>query len=337
MSPASKAAAGEAAPPNFGDLLAAAGRLTGVARRTPLLEDPFLNEQAGRRILVKAECLQKTGSFKFRGAWNRLSALQGEARIRGVVAFSSGNHAQGVAYAAHLQEMPAVIVMPKDAPAAKIGATRRYGAEVVLYDRLTEDRAAIARRFAEERGMTLVPPFEDPFIIAGQGTVGLEIAEQAHEAGATQAEVLVNASGGGLASGIALALAERAPGLTVRTVEPAGFDDWARSLEAGAIRTNHAVGGSIQDALMSPSPGLLPFAIGRRAFGPGLAVGDEEALRAMAVAFARLKIVLEPGGAASLAAALFRREALQGEAVVVVASGGNVDPALFARALASGA
>ncbi|MDD2867225.1 threonine/serine dehydratase [Neomegalonema sp.] len=329
-------AAANLAPPGFGDVLAAAGRLAGVVRRTPLLEDPFLNEQAGRRLLVKAECLQRTGSFKFRGAWNRLSALQGEARTRGVVAFSSGNHAQGVAYAAKLQDMPAVIVMPKDAPAAKIGATRRYGAEVVLYDRRTEDRAAIARRFAEERGLTLVPPFDDPFVIAGQGTVGLEIADQALEAGVTEASVLVNCSGGGLASGVALALAERAPGLTVRTAEPEGFDDWARSLEAGAIRSNHAVGGSIQDALMSPSPGVLPFAIGRRAFGPGLAVSDEEALRAMAAAFARLKIVLEPGGAASLAAALFRREAIRGEAVIVVASGGNVDPAVFARALATG-
>ena len=329
-------AAANLAPPGFGDVLAAAGRLAGVVRRTPLLEDPFLNEQAGRRLLVKAECLQRTGSFKFRGAWNRLSALQGEARTRGVVAFSSGNHAQGVACAAKLQGMPAVIVMPKDAPAAKIGATRRYGAEVVLYDRRTEDRAAIARRFAEERGLTLVPPFDDPFVIAGQGTVGLEIADQALEAGVTEASVLVNCSGGGLASGVALALAERAPGLTVRTAEPEGFDDWARSLEAGAIRSNHAVGGSIQDALMSPSPGVLPFAIGRRAFGPGLAVSDEEALRAMAAAFARLKIVLEPGGAASLAAALFRREAIRGEAVIVVASGGNVDPAVFARALATG-
>ncbi len=324
------------APPVFADVAAAAGRLAGAARRTPLLEDPFLNEAAGRRVLVKAECLQRTGSFKFRGAWNRISALEGAARAKGVVAFSSGNHAQGVAYAARLQGLPAVIVMPKDAPAAKIEATRRYGAEVVLYDRLTEDRAAIARGFAEERGMTLIPPFDDPYVIAGQGTVGLEIAEQAREAGVTEAEILVNASGGGLASGIALAAAERAPKLKIRTVEPKGFDDWARSLEAGAIRSNHAAGGSIQDALMSPTPGELPFAIGRRVFGAGLAVGDDEALRAMALAFARLKIVLEPGGAASLAAALFRREAIHGEAVIVVASGGNVDPAFFARALATG-
>lgn len=323
--------------PGFGDLLAAAQRLAGVARRTPLLEDPFLNEAAGRRVLVKAECLQRTGSFKFRGAWNRLSALEGEARKRGVVAFSSGNHAQGVACAAQLQEMPAVIVMPRDAPAAKIDSTRRYGAEVVLYDRATEDRAAIARGFSEERGLTVVPPFDDPFIIAGQGTVGLEIAEQAPEAGVSTAEVLVNASGGGLASGIALALEARAPGLKVRTVEPQGFDDWARSLAADAPQTNPAATGSIQDALMSPTPGALTFPIGRKAFGPGFAVSDEEALKAMAMAFARLKIVLEPGGAASLAAALFRADQIQGEAVIVVASGGNVDPEIFARALALGA
>lgn len=327
--------AGSQAGPSFADLLAAAARLEGVARRTPLLEDPFLNEAAGRRVLVKAECLQWTGSFKFRGAWNRLSALEGEARARGVVAFSSGNHAQGVAYAARLLRIPAVIVMPADAPAAKIDSTRRYGAEVALYDRATEDRAAIAARISAERGgLTLVPPFDDPFIIAGQGTAGLEIAEQAAEAGVSQAQALVNASGGGLSSGIALAFAERAPGLKVRTVEPEGFDDWARALAAGSLQKNPAATGSIQDALLSPEPGILPFAIGRAAFGPGLAVSDEEALRAMAMAFARLKLVLEPGGAAALAAALFRADQIQGEAVIVVASGGNVDPELFARALA---
>lgn len=324
------------AAPSFVDALAAAGRLEGVARRTPLLEDSFLNEMAGRRLLVKAEALQITGSFKFRGAWNRISALDAPARARGVVAFSSGNHAQGVAHAAQLLGVPAVIVMPRDAPAAKIAATRRYGAEATLYDRKTENREEIARRISAERGgLTLVPPFDDPFVIAGQATVGLEIADQAREAGVEQAEVLVNCSGGGLASGVALALSERAPGLRVRTVEPEGFDDWARSYAAGSPQSNAAATGSIQDALMSPGPGVLPFEIGRRLFGgAGLVVSDDEALRAMAAAFARLKLVLEPGGAASLAAALFRREAIQGEAVIVVSSGGNVDPEIFARALA---
>lgn len=313
---------------------AAATRLAGHARRTPLLSSPFLDEIAGRRVLVKAECLQHTGSFKFRGGWSALSALEPARRARGVIAYSSGNHAQGVALAAARHGAPAVIVMPADAPQLKIENTRALGAEVVLYDRATEDRDAIGARLAEERGLTLIRPFDEPLVIAGQGTTGLEIAEQAAEEGVTSADVLTCCGGGGLTAGIALALEARAPGLRVRPVEPVGFDDTAQSLAAGEIRSNAALSGSICDAIVTPQPGRITFPILARLCGPGLAVTDEEALRAMALAFLRLKIVLEPGGAVALAAALFRPEALDGNAVICTASGGNVDPPLFARALA---
>ncbi|QCP86083.1 threonine/serine dehydratase [Cereibacter sphaeroides] len=313
---------------------AAAARLAGHARRTPLLSSPFLDEIAGRRVLVKAECLQHTGSFKFRGGWSALSALEPARRARGVIAYSSGNHAQGVALAAARHGAPAVIVMPADAPQLKIENTRALGAEVVLYDRATEDRDAIGARLAEERGLTLIRPFDEPLVIAGQGTTGLEIAEQAAAEGVTSADVLTCCGGGGLTAGIALALEARAPGLRVRPVEPVGFDDTARSLAAGEIRSNAALSGSICDAIVTPQPGRITFPILARLCGPGLAVTDEEALRAMALAFLRLKIVLEPGGAVALAAALFRPEALDGDAVICTASGGNVDPPLFARALA---
>ncbi|RIA00133.1 threonine/serine dehydratase [Cereibacter sphaeroides] len=316
---------------------AAAARLAGHARRTPLLSSPFLDEIAGRRVLVKAECLQHTGSFKFRGGWSALSALEPARRARGVIAYSSGNHAQGVALAAARHGAPAVIVMPADAPQLKIENTRALGAEVVLYDRATEDRDAIGARLADERGLTLIRPFDEPLVIAGQGTTGLEIAEQAAEEGVTSADVLTCCGGGGLTAGIALALEARAPGLRVRPVEPVGFDDTARSLAAGEIRSNAALSGSICDAIVTPQPGRITFPILARLCGPGLAVTDAEALRAMALAFLRLKIVLEPGGAVALAAALFRPDALEGDAVICTASGGNVDPPLFARALAEAA
>ncbi|ABN76037.1 threonine ammonia-lyase [Cereibacter sphaeroides] len=316
---------------------AAAARLAGHARRTPLLSSPFLDEIAGRRVLVKAECLQHTGSFKFRGGWSALSALEPARRAQGVIAYSSGNHAQGVALAAARHGAPAVIVMPADAPQLKIENTRALGAEVVLYDRATEDRDAIGARLADERGLTLIRPFDEPLVIAGQGTTGLEIAEQAAEEGVTSADVLTCCGGGGLTAGIALALEARAPGLRVRPVEPVGFDDTARSLAAGEIRSNAALSGSICDAIVTPQPGRITFPILARLCGPGLAVTDAEALRAMALAFLRLKIVLEPGGAVALAAALFRPEALDGDAVICTASGGNVDPPLFARALAEAA
>ncbi|WP_127903999.1 threonine ammonia-lyase [Solirhodobacter olei] len=312
---------------------AAAARLAGHVRRTPLLSSPFLEEIAGRRLFVKAECLQHTGSFKFRGGWSAVSALDPETRARGVIAFSSGNHAQGVALAAKLHGVPAVIVMPSDAPALKIANTRGFGAEVVLYDRATGDRDAIGAQLAAERGLTLIKPFDEPQVIAGQGTTGLEIAEQAAEAGVTQADVLVPCGGGGLTSGIALALEARAPGLRARPAEPAGFDDATRSLGSGQIERNPAMTGSICDAIVTPQPGNITFPILKRLCGPGIVVTDDEALHAMALAFLRLKIVVEPGGAVALAAALFHPEQVEGAAVIAVTSGGNVDPAMFCTAL----
>jgi threonine dehydratase len=312
---------------------AAAARLQGHARRTPLLSSPFLDEIAGRRVLVKAECLQHTGSFKFRGAWSAVSALPQAVRAQGVIAFSSGNHAQGVALAARRHGVPAVIVMPEDAPRVKTRNTRALGAEVVLYDRATEDRDAIGAALAAERGLTLIKPFDEPLVIAGQGTTGLEIAEQAREEGVEAAEVLVCCGGGGLTAGIALAIAARAPGLRARPVEPAGFDDTARSLEAGRRLRNPSTTGSVCDAIITPEPGQITFPILQRLCGPGLVVTDDEALYAMVLAFSCLRIVLEPGGAVALAAALFRPDALSGPAVIAVASGGNVDADVFRDAL----
>lgn len=312
---------------------AAAARLQGHARRTPLLSSPFLDDIAGRRVLVKAECLQHTGSFKFRGAWSAVSALQPAQRAKGVIAYSSGNHAQGVALAARQHGIPSVIVMPEDAPRVKTLNTRALGAEVVLYDRATEDRDAIGAALAAERGLTLIKPFDEPLVIAGQGTTGLEIAEQAREEGVETAEVLVCCGGGGLTAGIALALAARAPGLRARPVEPAGFDDTARSLAAGRRLRNAALTGSVCDAIITPEPGEITFPILQRLCGPGLVVTDDEALHAMVLAFTRLRLVLEPGGAVALAAALFRPDALSGPAVIAVASGGNVDADLFRDAL----
>lgn len=310
---------------------AAARLLAGRARRTPLLNAPLLDRIAGRRVFVKAECLQWTGSFKFRGAWAALTALDDAARVRGVIAYSSGNHAQGVAHAAAILGMPAVIVMPSDAPAVKIANTRAYGAEVVLYDRATEDRDAIGQSIAKARGLSLIRPYDEPLVIAGQASVGLEIAEQAAEAGIGAADVLVCCGGGGLTAGVALALDARAPGLRVRTVEPEGFDDTARSLASGTVQRNAATSGSICDAILTPEPGKMTFPILQRLCGPGLVVSDDEALRAMALAFTHLRIVLEPGGAVALAAALFRKDLP--ETVICTASGGNVDPGVFARAL----
>lgn len=316
---------------NIADIEAAAARLAGHAVRTPLLNAPLLDRAVGRRIFVKAECLQKTGSFKYRGARSAISALDPQLRAKGVVAFSSGNHAQGVACAAGEMGAPAVIVMPSDAPALKIANTRAYGAEVILYDRETEDRDAIGAELAETRGLTLIKPFDDERVIAGQGTTGLEIAEQAAEAGVVEPQVLVCCGGGGLTSGIAVALADRAPQMRVRPVEPEGFDDVARSLAVGARQTNNRMGGSICDAILTPSPGQITFPIIKAHCGPGLTVSDDDALRAMALAAEHLKIMLEPGGAVALAAALFHAEG-DGD-LIVIASGGNVDPAMFQKAM----
>ncbi|MGL4414436.1 threonine ammonia-lyase [Roseinatronobacter monicus] len=312
---------------------AAAQRLEGYARRTPLLSSPFLDEIAGRRVFIKAECLQHTGSFKFRGAWSAITSLPEGAR--GVIAFSSGNHAQGVAYAAGLRGLPALIIMPRDAPAIKIANTRALGAEVVLYDRTREDRDALGAALAAERGLELIQPFDHAQVIAGQGSVGLEIAEQARAEGVDEAQVLVCCGGGGLTSGTALALERQAPQMQVRTVEPEGFDDVAQSLATGQVVENPTRSG-LCDAIVTPRPGKLTWPILQRLCGPGLVVSDSDALRAMVLAHDRLKLVLEPGGAVALAAALFHPGQISGAAVIVTASGGNVDRAVLQSAFAQG-
>ena len=312
---------------------AAAARLDGHARRTPLLSSPFLDALAGRPVHVKPECLQHTGSFKYRGARAALSALDPDTRARGVIAFSSGNHAQGVARAAQEFGVPSVIVMPADSPRLKLANTRALGAEVVIYDRASDDRDALGARLAAERGLTLIKPFDNPEVIAGQGTVGLEIAEEARALGIESADVLICCGGGGLTSGIALALEADAPGLRARPVEPEGYDDVARSLRSGRIERNTQASGGLCDAIITPQAGEMTFPIMQRLCGPGLVVSETEALRAMALAFQRLKLVAEPGGAVALAAALFRRDEIAGEAVICTISGGNVDADTFATAL----
>lgn len=321
--------------PEAADVHAAARRLAGVAVRTPLLNFPWLDERLNGRVFLKAEIFQRTGSFKFRGAWNRLVQLDEAARARGVVAFSSGNHAQGVAEAARLLGLRATIVMPADAPAIKRENTRALGAEVVLYDRLRESREQIAARLAEETEATLVPAYDDPDIIAGQGTVGLEIADELAALGLVPAQVLVCAGGGGLTAGCALALTAHFPEVAIFTAEPEGLDDHRRSLRSGRREVNDAKARSICDALLAPTPGELTFAINRRLLAGGHAVSDAEVAATVRLAFERLKLVLEPGGAAALAALLFRVGDLAGECAAVTLSGGNVDPALFSQCLAA--
>lgn len=320
---------------NIHDIRSAQMRLNERVRRTPLLSSPFLDEIAGKRVFVKAECLQHTGSFKYRGATNAVLALSEEVRARGVIAFSSGNHAQGVARAAAEAGVPAVIVMPQDAPALKIANTRALGAEVILYDRAGgEDREAIGAKLAEARGLTLIRPYDEPMVIAGQGTCGLEITEQMRVEGVQDYAVTVCCGGGGLTSGIALALEENAPRATVHPAEPEFFDDVTRSLRSGQIERNSGTSPSICDAIVTPEPGEITFPILKRLCGSGVVVSDEQCLQAMREAFLRLKLVIEPGGAAALAAALYHPDMLQSDTVVAVATGGNVDPEMFARALA---
>jgi threonine dehydratase len=320
--------------PTFADIEDAAAQIKGVAVETPLVRNDALDEAVGGRVFVKAEVLQRTGSFKFRGAYNRISRLNAEERKAGVVAYSSGNHAQGVATAANLVGAPAVIVMPADAPVLKIANTRALGAEVVLYDRARQSREDIAAGIQAERGgAILVPPFEDRFVIAGQGTAGREIAQQLEQFGAKADVLLCPTSGGGLTAGIALALETLSPATAVYGVEPAGFDDTARSLAAGHRVKNTAQSGSLCDALLTPEPGEMTFALNQPRLAGVLAVTDEEALAAVAFAFRHLKLVVEPGGAVALAALLSGKLKLEGRTAVVVASGGNIDPGVFARAL----
>jgi threonine dehydratase len=313
------------------DVAAAAAHLRGVAAETPLLESEALNERVGGRLLIKPEPLQRTGSFKFRGAYHAVATLRPPA----VVAYSSGNHAQGVAMAARLLGMPATIVMPADAPRAKLDGTRALGAEVITYDRATDDREAIGREVASRTGAALIRPYDDPLIVAGQGTVGLELATQAERRDAPLDAVLVCCGGGGLVAGCAVALTGKLPGIAVYAVEPEGHDDTGRSLAAGERLANPPGQRSFCDALLAAMPGELTFAINSRLLAGGLAVSDAEVEEAMRLAFRHLRLVVEPGGAVALAAALSGRLPTRGRTVGVVVSGGNVDAELFARVLAA--
>jgi len=320
------------------DVTAAAGRLQGQAVRTPLLRSLDLAAATGAKAaFIKPEVLQRTGSFKFRGAYNKLSAeTKADPSIRHVVAFSSGNHAQGVAAAAGLLGLAATIVMPKDAPLAKIANTKRLGAEVVLYDRWKESREEIAADLARRQSALIVPPYDDPYVMAGQGTIGLEIAADLQAQGLQPDVLFVPCSGGGLAAGVATALRHHFPQMAIYAVEPEGFDDLAKSLAAGHQIANTEGPVSICDALMAKQPGKLTFPIHQHLLAGSIAMPDDAALAAMAFAFDRLKLVVEPGGALALGAALRGPLDLKGKTVVVICSGGNVDPAMMQRALAAG-
>ncbi len=316
------------------DIVAASRVLGRRARCTPLLESGVLNVRTGGRILIKPECLQRTGSFKFRGACNRVAAIPEADRSAGVVAWSSGNHAQGVACAAHLAGSPATIVMPRDAARVKVAGVRRFGAEIVFYDRRAEGREALGARVLEERGGTFVHPYDDPLVVAGQGTVGLEAAQQMRARDLVPDLALVPCGGGGLVAGVAVGLNSEFPDVDVRPVEPAVHDDMARSLREGRRVTADEGATTICDSLLPPRVGSLAFDIGSERLGPGLVVSDAEVLEAVAFALLRLKLVVEPGGAVALAAALAGRIDLHDRTVLLVVSGGNADPALLARALA---
>lgn len=319
--------------PTLGDVQAAANRLAGHAQRTPLLRFPELDRRLGCRAFVKPECLQITGSFKFRGAYNKIRTAEEAGAVPGVVAFSSGNHAQGVAAAAALRGVKAIIVMPADAPRIKLDNTRALGAEVVTYDRYREDREAIARGIARDKGYVVVPPYDDPAIIAGQGTIGLEIVADMAQLGLKPDVVLAPCSGGGLVSGIATAVKAQHPAARVFACEPRDFDDTARSLAAGQRLENSGPARSICDALMSKSPGLITFEINRRLLAGALTASDDEALSAIAFAARWMKLVLEPGGVVGLAAALQGRVPRPVDNIVIVASGGNIDDDMLRRAL----
>ena len=320
--------------PTFQDSLAARERCGDRVRHTPLLRSAVLDRTIGGTVLLKAEPLQHTGSFKLRGAMNAVLSLVESGHKAGIVAFSSGNHAQAVAYAAAAAGLPATIFMPADAPAIKTRATRAWGATVIPFDRVQDDREALARAEADRTGAALIPPYDDPRIIAGQGTCGLELAEDALGLGLRPDAVLVPVSGGGLAAGCALAMEEMAPGCAVHSVEPEGRDDHRRSLAAGERQTNAPGGSVLCDGLMSAAPGELTFAVNRRRLAGGLVVPDEAVLRAMAFAFLHLKLVLEPSGAIGLAALLSGVFDGRDRVTAVVLSGGNVDPETFQRALA---
>ena len=321
--------------PTFADVEAAAARIAPWAVRTPLLESPDLNERLGARILIKPETLQRTGSFKFRGALNTVLQIPLTRRPDGVVAFSSGNHAQGVAAAAALFAMPANIVMPKDAPKTKIAGTRRLGADIVFYDRHKDDREAIAREIVERTGATLIQPFDNAMVVAGQGTTGLEIVADARTRGLSLDSVVVPCGGGGLVTGVALAIAGTSPGTQVLAVEPERFDGMRRSLAAGERTAAQGGSPSLADALMALMPGTIPFAIAKELLVNSLAVGDLDLQRAVSYAYQRLKLIVEPGGAAGLAALLAAKFDMKNKIIAVVLTGANCDVSTVADCCAA--
>lgn len=320
--------------PTIDDVRAAAGRLAGVAIVTPLLEYAALNDRLGGRVFFKAEVLQRTGSFKIRGAYNKIAALSPAELSHGVVAFSSGNHAQGVAAAARMFGIRAVIAMPADVPRVKLDSVRAMGAEIVPFDRFRDDRMTIVKPWLDA-GMILVPPYDDPLIVAGQGTVGLEIIDQARAAGVAPDAVVVPCGGGGLTAGVAIAVTDALPGAEVWGVEPEDFDDTRRSLAERRRVTNLPGHTSICDAILTSEPGAVTFEVNRRKIAGAVAVSDAEAAAAVREAMLSLKLVVEPGGAVGLAALLSGRIPVAGRTVVVVLSGGNVDPAAYARIVGS--
>lgn len=320
-------------PPSIDDVHAAAQRLTGKVVVTPLLRNDVLGAITGTNAFVKAECLQHTGSFKFRGAYNSLSVLPGEKRKLGVVACSSGNHGQGIAEAARMFGTKATIFMPSDAPVLKAERVARSDADIIRFDRATDDRDEMARDFSKRTGATLIHPYEYREVIAGQGTCGLEIADQLDSLDTVPDRILVCCGGGGLSAGISLAIHERFPDTKICTVEPEGFDDYRRSLKAGKILANKTTTGSLCDALMSPQPGEMSFAINKIHISESLVASDSQVMRAMRFAFEELKLVLEPSGAIALAALLAQQTAWRGETVICVLSGGNIDPSLYSRIL----
>lgn len=324
----------QALPVGPADIDAAARVIAPFAIRTPLLSFPVLDERVGAKVFLKPEMLQRTGSFKFRGAFNKVASIPQDKRSGGVVAFSSGNHAQGVAAAAKLLDMHATIVMPSDAPLTKRERTKSYGADVVLYDRDREDREAISRGIAEKRGATLVRPYDDPFVIAGQGTAGREIAEDMAARGIAPDIVVAPASGGGLIAGVATAVKARYPNAQLVVAEPEAFDDHNLSLAVGHREPHAPAGRTICDALMALIPGEMTFAINSKLLSRGVTASDKEVGAAVAFAYRELKLVVEPGGAVGLAALLAGRLDGAGKNVVIVLSGGNVDADLFAELVA---
>lgn len=321
--------------PIYDDILSAAETIKGEAVRTPLLRCDALDEATGCKVFVKPENLQRTGSFKFRGAYNAISKLSHEERAKGILANSSGNHAQGVGDASRMFGCASTIIMPADAPAMKVARTKAYGAKVIHFDRATEDREAVLARVEKETGSTIVDPYNNAMVIAGQGTVGLEIAEDIKALGLELDRITVCTGGGGLTAGIALSINANFPDAKVHCVEPVNFDDYKRSIESGQLERNAATAGSICDAIIAPSPGKIGFEVNKKLLHSGLVVTDDEALAAIKFAYEELKMVVEPGGAVALAGVLKHAKAWSGETVALVLSGGNIDPDLFVKAIST--